>query len=237
VAALNSDPPRRQLPLEIRLSDAATFDNFLARERMRPVLNALQAQLGTAGEPAIYLYGPSGAGKSHLLQACCHSAGADALYLPLAQLRGYAPQDVLQDLARLRLLCLDDLHAVVGDDTWETALFNLCNEARERGCRLVWSADSAPRALPLRLADLRSRLSWGVVFQLNRLDDADKMEVLRFRAHRRGLKLSREVARYIVHRAPRDPATLLGLLDELDRASMVEQRSLSIPFVRRALGW
>ncbi|MDZ7782607.1 MAG: DnaA regulatory inactivator Hda [Halioglobus sp.] len=237
MAALNSDPPRRQLPLEIRLSDAATFDNFLARDGLEPVLNALRAQLGPAGEPGIYLCGPAGAGKSHLLQACCHSAGADALYLPLAQLREYAPREVLRDLARLRLVCLDDLHAVAGDDAWETALFNLWNEARERGCRLAVSAHSAPRALPLHLADLRSRLSWGVVFQLNRLDDLEKMEVLRFRAQRRGLKLSPEVARYIVHRAPRDPAKLLGLLDQLDTASMVEKRSLSIPFVRRALGW
>jgi len=237
VAALNSDPPRRQLPLEIRPSDAATFDNFLARDGLAPVLTALQAQLGPAGEAGIYLFGPSGAGKSHLLQACCHSAGEEALYLPLAQLREYAPREVLRDLARLRLICLDDLHVVAGDGPWEMALFNLWNEARERDCRLAVSARSAPRALPVHLADLRSRLSWGVVFQLSRPDDLEKMEVLRFRAQRRGLKLSPEVASYIVHRAPRDPAKLLGLLDQLDRASMVEQRSLSIPFVRRALGW
>jgi hypothetical protein len=30
---------------------------------------------------------------------------------------------------------------------------------------------------------------------------------------------------------------LLKLLDTLDQASLAEQRSLSIPFVKQALGW
>jgi len=46
-----------------------------------------------------------------------------------------------------------------------------------------------------------------------------------------------DVAAYIVHRARRGMDELLGLLDTLDRASLAEQRSLSIPFVKNTLGW
>ena len=42
---------------------------------------------------------------------------------------------------------------------------------------------------------------------------------------------------YIASRAPRGMEALLGLLDALDSASLVEQRALSIPFIKRVLGW
>ena len=49
--------------------------------------------------------------------------------------------------------------------------------------------------------------------------------------------MSAEVAFYIVTRAPRSLEHLLELLDTLDKASLAEQRALSIPFVKQALGW
>jgi DnaA family protein len=159
------------------------------------------------------------------------------LYLPLAQLREYPPADVLQGVERVDRLCLDDVHAVLGDADWELALFNLYNSARQRGCRLVVAGDAAPRALAVNLADLRSRLSWGIVYQLVEGDDEDKSAILQFRAQRRGLSLSPAVASYIVGRAPRAMEQLLAVLDQLDAASLAQQRALSIPFVKQALGW
>ena len=46
-----------------------------------------------------------------------------------------------------------------------------------------------------------------------------------------------EVAVFIVNRVPRDLERLLELLDKLDRASLVQKRALSIPFVKQVLGW
>jgi len=228
---------QQQLSLAVHLRDDATLDNFLALPRVQPLVSALHTQLTPAGEAVIYLYGPAGTGKSHLLQASCHVAAAATLYLPLAELRHYPAADVLQGVERLDRVCLDDIHAVLGDANWELALFNLYNSARQQGCRLVVAGDAAPRALAVHLADLRSRLSWGIVYQLAPGNDADKAAILQFRASRRGLTLSPAVASYIVSRAPRAMAQLLEVLDLLDKASLTEQRALSIPFVKAALGW
>jgi DnaA family protein len=228
---------RNQLPLQVRLRDEATVDNFLATAAMKPLMGALRAQAVGSGEAVIYLHGPRGAGKSHLLQASCHLAGGDAQYLPLAELESYAARDVLQGMESLQLVCLDDLHTVLGREDWELALFNLYNRARERGCRLLLAAEAAPRALVMGLEDLRSRLAWGGVFQLNPASDEQKAAILVFRAAQRGLALGPEVATYIVSRASRDMETLLALLDDLDEASLVEKRPLSIPFTKRVLGW
>ena len=99
------------------------------------------------------------------------------------------------------------------------------------------SGDAAPRALVVNLPDLRSRLSWAVVYQLVAGDDEEKSAILQFRAMRRGLSLAPGVASYIVSRAPRAMEQLLAVLDQLDEASLAEQRALSIPFVKQALGW
>lgn len=229
--------PARQLPLAVQLRDDATLDNFLAPPAVQPLIAALSRQAEPDGEAMIFLHGAAGSGKSHLLQASCHLAGAGALYLPLAELGDYAPEEVLQGVAALKLVCIDDVHIVLGNADWELALFNLYNRAGQQNCRLLLAGNAAPRALAVDLPDLRSRLSWGIVFQLAQADDDAKAGILRFRAARRGLSLSEETASYIVTRAPRAMDQLLDLLAILDQASLAEQRALSIPFVKQALGW
>ena len=226
-----------QLALPVRLRDESTFENFLPMPSTQPLLSALRGQTEADGEPIIYCYGSAGAGKSHLLKASCHQAGSGALYLPLGELADYRPEDVVQDIETLNLVCLDDVDRVLGQAEWELALFNLCNRTREQGCRLLVAGNAAPRALAVDLADLRSRLSWGIVYQLPEPADVEKIAILQFRAARRGLSLSREVCTFIVSRAVRDMNALLALLETLDNASLVEQRALSIPFVKGVLGW
>ena len=228
---------QRQLPLPVRLKDEATFENYLPQQATQALIGALLAQAAGTGEAIIYLYGGAGAGKSHLLQASCHHAGGNAIYLPLGELMNYEPSEVLQGIEALDLVCLDDVDRVLQRADWELALFDLCNRAREQGCRLLVAGNAAPRALAVNLPDLRSRLAWGIVYQLREAQDEEKIAILQFRAARRGLSLSREVCSYIVSRSARDTEALLGLLDKLDNASLIEQRALSIPFVKSILGW
>ena len=227
-----------QLPLAVHRRDDATLDNFLFQEALLPLRACLDVSPADNGEPIIYLFGAIGSGRSHLLQAACHDLPAgEALYLPLEQLLAMPAGDVLAGVENLALVCLDNIDLVVGDAAWEEALFHLINRTRASGCRLLVSANSAPRQLGAQLADLQSRLSWGVVFQLPELADKDKLQILQFRAWRRGMQLSDESARYILARAARSLGELMDLLELLDKASMVAQRPLSIPFIRSALDW
>jgi DnaA family protein len=47
--------------------------------------------------------------------------------------------------------------------------------------------------------------------------------------------LSEDAALYLVHRLPRDMHSLFAVLDQLDEASLVAQRTLTVPFLRNAL--
>lgn len=228
---------QRQLTLNVQLRDEATLDNFLVSLKAQALLHAMHEQLDSTGEPIIYIYGPPDTGKSHLLQAACHRAGSAALYLPLSELTAYSPEEVLQGIENMNLVCLDDIDAVLGVEDWELALFHFYNRARQAGCRLLITGNAAPRVLQVDLPDLRSRLSWGAVYRLKVADDETRQEILCFRAARRGMHMPPEVAGYIVKRAPRGLGQLLDLLAELDAASLTEKRPLSIPFVKAQLGW
>jgi DnaA family protein len=67
------------------------------------------------------------------------------------------------------------------------------------------------------------------------MSDDDKAEALVKRAKMRGLELSIECARFLLTRLSRDMRALLDVLDKLDHASMVQQRKLTIPFIKVTL--
>ncbi|MDL5462127.1 DnaA/Hda family protein, partial [Escherichia coli] len=77
--------------------------------------------------------------------------------------------------------------------------------------------------------DLRTRLGWGLVFQLAPLSDADKIEVLRQAARQRGIALTADVPAYLLNHFRRDMPSLMALLDALDRFSLERQRAITLP--------
>lgn len=225
-----------QLPLGIGLRDDATFDTFHPGPNADAVAT-LESVVAGDGEWFVYLWGREGTGRSHLLQAACARAGRTgrrAGFLPLEKVRDFGA-GLVEGWESLDLVCIDDLHRVAGDRSWEEALFVLYNAVRERNGRLVVTSDGPPAGLETSLPDLRSRMGAGLVFQLQLMDEPDALAALQLRARSRGLELSGEVGRYLLRRCRRDMASLHGLLDELDRASLAAQRRLTVPFVRSIL--
>lgn len=142
---------------------------------------------------------------------------------------------ILDGLASRDLVCIDDIDSVTGDEQWEEALFDLCNQVFDAGGQLVVAASSSPRECPIGLADLASRLSRLPVFHLRRLDEEQCVAALQLRARHRGLDLPGKTARYLLKRSRRDMASLYELLDKLDLEALRAKRRLTIPFVRDVL--
>jgi len=227
----------RQLPLGLQLRAAARFTNFITGPN-RELLQQLQASAAGRGELFFLLWGAAGTGKTHLLHACCHQAGADGrevAYLSLRDSEELPPQ-LLEGWERYALVCLDDVDAIAGQPDWEEALFHLYNRIREQGGTLIVSSAAAPAGVPFGLADLASRLGWGLVYQLQPLNDEQRLQALQQRAQQRGCDMPEETGRYLLRRLPRDMPALFELLERLDEASLVAQRRLTVPFVKSVLG-
>lgn len=225
----------RQLPLGVRLPDRALLESFLPGRNGEALAHAHAVARGEA-RGATWICGPQGAGKSHLLQAICAAAAARgrAGYLPLAQLAPLGA-GVLDGLAQLQCLCIDDLERVAGDSAWERGLFATLRELEEAGGALVVAAREPPALLPWALADLGSRFTAGAVFALRALDEAEQHAALELRARLRGLELPEETWQWLRRRYPRDMQRLYQLLDTLDEAALAAQRRLTVPFIRDVL--
>ncbi len=225
----------RQLPLGVRLADRALFESFLPGPNAEALAHARAVARGEA-HGATWVCGPPGAGKSHLLQAICAAAGARvrAGYLPLAQVAPLGA-GMLDGLAQLGCLCVDDLERVVGEGEWERALFALLREIEEAGGTLVVAAREPPVLLNWSLPDLGSRFAAGAVLALRALDEAEQHAALELRARLRGLELPAETWQWLRRRYPRDMRRLYELLDTLDEAALAAQRRLTVPFIRDVL--
>ena len=225
-----------QLLLRVELSTAAALDNFVGAAN-REAIAAVAAIARGEGSRLVYLWGCPGTGKSHLLAACCNAyrAGSgEAALIPL-ELHHQMSPTLLAGLERLKLVCVDDVERVAGELHWERALFSLFERAEQTGTRLLFGSRMKAQALGLALPDLQSRLGSVLGFQLHDLDDDERTRVLQLRAGERGFQIPPAVGRYLLLRCARDMHNLMGLVDALEHATLVEQRRVTVPFVRRLL--
>jgi DnaA family protein len=196
----------RQLPLEISPPAAPSLDNFVAGANAEALAAVRGLAAGRLREAIVYVWGALGSGRTHLLRAAAR--------------------------ANPSLVAADNVESL--DAGAQQALFNAINEAREGGPGVIASGIAAPAGLALR-EDLRTRLAWGLVYQLHAPSDAEKAAYLRAEAARRGLRLPEEVLAYLLTHLPRDLASLNAVLEALDRYSLASQRPLTLPLVREAL--
>ena len=230
-----------QLTLSVQLPDDETFASFQSESNQMVVQQLTHFLDHVADENktvhSLYLFGLTGVGKSHLLHASCAYAdtlGTTSLCLSFSELTQLSV-DVLDGLENIDLVCLDDIQLIAGNKQWQQGVFDLYNRMVEQNKCLLITGDQSVGQLNISLPDLVSRLSWGLTEQLKPLSDKEKSFALQYRAQQRGLFMSDEVASFLINRLSRDMASLLAALEQLDQASIREQRRITIPFIKDVL--
>ncbi len=212
-----------QLLLDISPDRRPTLENFVVGRNSELLFALRQALEGNSEERCFYIWGESGSGKTHLLKGCALAASGDL------HSACYASGSVPDSLA---VVALDDVEVL--DDTAQIELFNLYNRMRDSGGLLLVSGTQSPLHLKLR-DDLRTRLGWGLVYQLHSLSDEEKATALQRHAHERGLVLSTDVIQYLLRHGRRDLPSLMTALDALDEHSLRLHRVPSVPLLKEIL--
>lgn len=243
----------KQLALNISPDWLPTLDNFVVGRNVE-ILSILRHVLtsqvsGQASERCLTLWGESGSGKSHLLRAIVQQAqsmGLTASYvvadksIDIGKITEAAqtdnPSDSLSPCAAAPkfspVIAIDDVEKLDGNA--QIQLFALYNRQRENNGTLIVSCNAAPAHLRLR-DDLRTRLGWGLVYQVQRLSDEEKGLALEQHAQASGLRLSSEVIQYLLHHGRRDLPALLTVLDKLDEHCLRLQRTPSVPLLKKVM--
>ncbi|MDX1451010.1 MAG: DnaA regulatory inactivator Hda [Oleiphilaceae bacterium] len=231
----------QQLALPVGIRSDAGFDNFFGSQAPR-VVSLLQQALGNVNETLIWVCGPKESGKSHLAAACLkyiESCGSAAMYLGLDELAGQIEwaRFFIDDDAGPSVVVLDDLHMWLNNGEAEGALFQMFNQFKISGRQLIVTSDKPPALMHIQLPDLASRLRSAQVLTLHSPNDVEKQDVLVRVAAERGIHIGNEVAAYIIKRSQRNLGQLLQVLEQVEQASLIEKRKVTVPFIKKVLGW
>lgn len=227
----------KQSILKIKSPDFATFANYYLNKNQQ-IVTALQHMITGLGGEIIYLYGQDNRlGRSHLAQAACDYAktlGLSAIYLPFKNLMCHGP-GILLNLENLVLICIDDIQYVTNHREWEEALLYTYQYVLLHHGRLIITANVAPKFIKCALQDLSSRLIEAVAYELQPLDDTDKMTILVQHAAARGILLPQAVVNFLFTRGDRHLSNMINGLQQLADESLRRKRKITIPFVKEIL--
>ncbi len=226
-----------QLPLALRWPSWSRFEFFDAEGADEGVVPSLELAAADPAAPWTFVTGPAGCGKTHLLVATCHAAtecGRRAQYISAAEFRIDVQR--LRTLGGSDLLAIDDLQCLAGDAAAEHALFDLYNRCRAESATMLFAATESAVALPLGLADLRSRLAACAQGRVRVLAEPARHAILKQRAEARGIELDAAALDWLFTYHARDIGSLVALLERIDQASLAARRRVTVPFLRDLLG-
>jgi len=216
-----------QLLLDLKPDQSPTLDSFVAGTN-----GELIGRLAVLGDShsfdALYLWGPAGCGKTHLLVA---TATLSAKRRPIVLASG---TEVGADLPAPTgsLIVIDDVDQLAPEA--QVALFKVFNAARLAGYALLLSGSSPPSQLVLR-EDLRTRIGQMLVYEVRPLTDQQKSAALGRHALMRGMRVDEGLVRYLLSHGRRDLPSLMAVLDQLDRATLEQQRPATLPLLKEVM--
>ena len=217
-----------QLTFELAPAEPPSFSNFLPGRNAEAVAALRLLAAGEIRETGVLLWGPKGVGRTHLLRATLFAAGARRTVVCHA-----SPHVVPSEPPGAgTLVGVDDVD--LADATAQGRLFTLFNALGETGGQLLCVASAPPGRLGLR-ADLRTRLGWGLVYEISPLTDAEKPAALVHYATMRGFSLGEDVIAYLLAHGRRDMTSLMATVAALDRYSLASKRVITVPLLREWL--
>ncbi len=233
-----------QLTLDFITLPPYRFDYFVTGKNQavltalmhRPLNQTDQLSLLDEHDRFIYLWGEAYVGKSHLLQAWLHYQRTHAPHAVCVywDATRYYQKEQLELALAADFVAIDHIDNLTEEA--QIAVFALYNHFKNQGIGELLMAGRLPPAQQTHLRDdLRTRMSWGLVWPVLGLSDEDKQTALQIQARARGLTISPEVFEYIIKNSDRDLHHLSAMLALLDEYSLEQKRALTLPFVKSIL--
>lgn len=174
------------------------------------------------------LTGPEGAGKTHLAHVWMAAAGAEKAEAARLSAADAPP------LVAAGAVVVEDVHALTPEA--EPGLFHLMNLAAAEGARLLLTGRGAPQSWPAKTPDLASRLRALTAVAIAPPDEALLADLLARHLRNRQLRVDVGVVRYVAARLERSAAAAEAAAARLDAAAFREQRPITKPLAKKALG-
>ena len=197
----------------------------------------------------LFIHGGTGRGKTHLLHAIgqdflARRPGARVVSMSAEKfmvefVRALKENDTIGFKSRLRsadLLLIDDVQFIAGKDSTQEEFFHTMNEIITAGRRLVITSDRAPQDLDGIAPRILSRLSWGLVADINPADYELRLNILEAKlAALPGVEMPRQVVEFLARRLTNSIRELEGALNRIAAYALMTGRTIDLAFVEEVL--
>jgi chromosomal replication initiator protein len=235
----------------VALEPRYRFQNFVVGKANEVAFNAAHT-LATADKVVfnpLFLHGGTGRGKTHLLHAIGHEfhhlrPRAKIIYMSaekfmvefVAALRANETIQFKQQLRSADLLMIDDVQFIAGKESTQEEFFHTMNEIISAGRRLVISSDRAPQDLDGIEPRILSRLSWGLVADINAADLELRLNIIIKKLEALPeVKVPEDVVMFLAKRISSNVRELEGALNRIAAYAMMSGRAIDMDFVTEVL--
>jgi chromosomal replication initiator protein len=243
--------PFVETPELSRFDPRLTFERFVIGQANMVAANAARS-LATGGAlqfNPLYIHSQTGQGKTHLLHAIGHEyrrihPGARVLYMSAERfmfefVSAMRAKDTLTFKTRLRtvdVLMIDDVQFIAGKETTQEEFLHTVDELMSGGRRLVISADRAPQALDGVEGRILSRLTQGLVTDIQPADYTLRKAIVAAKvAVLEGVEVPEDVQHLLAARISSNIRELEGGLNRLVAYAGLGSREITSDFAEEVL--
>src|SRR3546814_367313 len=154
----------------------------------------------------------------------------------LAALRAKDTISFKQKLRSVDVLMIDDVQLIAGKDSTQEEFFHTMNEIISAGKRLVITADRSPQNLEGIQDRILSRLSWGLVADINPADYELRLNILTAKlAGMAETRVSEDVIEFLARRVTSNIRELEGALNRVVAYATLTRKPVDLDFTREVL--
>jgi len=258
VPAAAGEGTRPAAPIDLAAALAAasleqryTFDSFVVGKPNEVAYNAARtlAEGGALTFNPLFLHGQTGLGKTHLMHAIGNehlqrNPGARIIYMSAEKfmyefVSAMRAKDTLSFKQKLRsadLLMIDDVQFIAGKESTQEEFFHTMNELISAGRALVISADRSPQDLEGIESRILSRLSWGLVADLNPADFELRLNIILKKLETMpDARVPEEVVMFLARRIASNVRELEGALNRVVAYALLTGREIDMAFTQETL--
>lgn len=176
----------------------------------------------------LFIYGGVGLGKTHLMHAIAHSLREKApqktvMYLSAEKfmfqfvkaLRAKDTMAFKEVFRSVDVLMIDDVQFISGKEATQEEFFHTFNALIDQNKQIIISADRSPNDLPGIDDRLRSRLSWGLVADIQTTSYELRLGILKAKRELLGVEMPDAVLEFLALKVTSNIRELEGALNRI----------------------
>jgi chromosomal replication initiator protein len=227
------------------------FDNFIvgASNNFAHAASLSVAKNPGTAYPSLYIHGNSGLGKTHLLHAVAnyiknekpatkiHFTSANAFMTEIIEaIKENKITEFRKKYAEtIDLLIVDDVHELKNKEGTQREFFHVFNELTNKNKQLIFTSDKHPKEIYGLEDRIRTRLSGGMVVEIQQPDFETRIAILKSKAQEEDIYLPEDVINLVAKSVKNSVRELEGSLINLGAYSSIYNVDIDLEVAKKQL--